>query len=64
MNGLANMRCTAHAKLTAVGRLAIKAFAASFNALSEFSANKLSAIPYAAETPINGAPRTCMVLIA
>ena len=58
------MRSTAHAKFTAVGRLAFKHVAACCKLASESSSSIASAMPYAAAAPINGAPRTCMVLIA
>ena len=58
------MRVSAHAKLTAVGRLINNSFAATTKNSSELSSSMASAMPYAAATPIKGAPRTCMVLIA
>ncbi len=58
------MRPMAQARLTAVGRVTRSLFEASEMEASEGSRETASAMPYAAATPINGAPRTRIDLMA
>ncbi len=60
------MRSSAHARLTAVGRVSPSRRVASFSDPTKLEASSLgsrsaaSASPYAAATPMAGAPRTCI----
>src|ERR1051326_4700868 len=58
------IRAVAQPRLIAVGRVAQSVAAARATPWSDGSAPRPNAMPYAAVTPMSGAPRTCMVRIA
>ena len=61
---VAVMVSSAQRRFTAVGRVARSAAQAARNPSSEGSARIANQTPYAAATPMSGAPRTCMPAIA